>query len=106
MGDEKKVIAIGEAANYLGISRDTLRRWEKRGRLKALRSPTNRRFYTKEQLDRLMSGEKITKGAKKENVGKPLQVSTRRLPKLIALAGLSFIIAALLALLLQFFLIK
>jgi excisionase family DNA binding protein len=106
MGNENKVIAIGEAASYLGISRDTLRRWEKRGRLKALRSPTNRRYYTKEQLDRLMSGEKIVKEAEKENVGKSVQMSPRRLPKLITLAGLSFIIAALLALFLQFFLIK
>jgi len=106
MGNEKKVIAIGEAAKYLGVSRDTLRRWEKRGRLKALRSPTNRRYYTKEQLDRLMSGEKIVKETEKENVGKPIQVPTRSLPKLIALAGLSFIIAALLALLLQFFFLK
>lgn len=106
MGDNNKVIAIGEAASYLGISRDTLRRWEKRGRLKALRSPTNRRYYTKNQLDQLMSGKQIEKEVEKDKVGKPIQVSTRSLPKLVALAGLSFIIAALLALLLQFFLIK
>jgi len=106
MGNENKVIAIGEAASYLGISRDTLRRWEKRGRLKALRSPTNRRYYTKEQLDRLMSGEKIVKEAEKENVGKPIQSSKKKLSKLMALAAISLFIAGLLALFLQFFLIK
>ena len=59
MAEEKTTqwLSIGPAAKYVGVSRDTLRRWEKKGRLKAIRSPTNRRYYTKKQLDRLMRGE-------------------------------------------------
>jgi len=50
-----KRLSIGPAAKYLGVSRDTLRRWEKRGKLRPLRTPTNRRLYTQDQLDRLLS---------------------------------------------------
>ena len=48
-------MTIGEAAKYLGVSRDTLRRWEKAGKISAVRSPTNRRFYTKKQLEEVLS---------------------------------------------------
>ena len=48
---KEKNIGIGEAAKYLGVSKDTLRRWDKSGKLVPKRSPTNRRYYTKEQLD-------------------------------------------------------
>ncbi len=59
-------ISIGEAAKYLGVSRDTLRRWEKRGKLTSLRSPTNRRYYTKEILDNLLKSKDVPeKSAKK-----------------------------------------
>lgn len=56
---ESSWLTIGQAAKYLGISRDTLRRWEKRGQLKAVRSPSNRRFYTKNQLDSLLGKEPV-----------------------------------------------
>jgi excisionase family DNA binding protein len=55
--NEPKWMTIGDAAQYLGISRDTLRRWEKRGKIKAVRSPTNRRYYTQKQLDVIMAGK-------------------------------------------------
>lgn len=91
-------MSIGEAAQYLGVSRDTLRRWEKKGKIKALRSPTNRRYYTKKQLDELMADKKEKKvGQPKRKVGKT--------PKLIMVGVLSFIIAVILALLLQFLLL-
>ncbi|HTK03937.1 MAG TPA: helix-turn-helix domain-containing protein, partial [Alphaproteobacteria bacterium] len=49
-------IRIHEAADYLGVSTKTLRRWEKSGKLPALRSEGNQRYYTKEQLDNFKSG--------------------------------------------------
>lgn len=55
MSKNRQMLSIGEAAGYLGISRDTLRRWEKKGKIKPLRSPTNRRYYTKDMLDQLIS---------------------------------------------------
>jgi excisionase family DNA binding protein len=56
MGNEAKLLTIGEAAKRVGVSRDTLRRWEKKGKLKSQRSPTNRRYYNPEQLDFLIKG--------------------------------------------------
>jgi len=48
-------ISISEAASFLRVSKDTLRRWEKQGLLKAYRSPTNHRYYKKQELDYVFS---------------------------------------------------
>jgi len=48
-------LSIGEAAKLLRVSKDTLRRWEKKGIIKPHRSPTNRRYYKKETLDYIFS---------------------------------------------------
>lgn len=52
-------LSIGQAAKFIGVSPDTLRRWEKKGKIKAFRSPTNRRYYTKEQLKAAMMGKML-----------------------------------------------
>jgi len=44
-------LSIGEAAKFLGVSRDTLRRWEKRGKIKSYRTPGGRRRYTMYDLE-------------------------------------------------------
>jgi len=51
--EKKRLLSIGEASEYLGVSIDTLRRWEKRGRIEPLRSPGNHRYFSKESLDKL-----------------------------------------------------
>jgi molybdopterin-binding protein len=38
-----KTVAIGEAAKMLGVSTDTVRRWDRAGRLKTTRDSRNRR---------------------------------------------------------------
>lgn len=38
-----------EMAELIGVSVPTLQRWDRKGVLKAYRTPTNRRYYTKEQ---------------------------------------------------------
>ena len=53
----KKLLSIGEASNYLGISIDTLRRWEKRDKVKVLRSPGGHRYFKKEDLDNLFGSK-------------------------------------------------
>jgi excisionase family DNA binding protein len=104
MDKDNQWLAIGEASKYLGVSRDTLRRWEKRGKIKAVRSPTNRRYYTKKQLNELMAGK-----IREQKQEKGAQVSTKgrgkKILKLIIVACLSFIIAAFIAFLVQFFLL-
>lgn len=89
MEDRAQWLSIGQAAKYLGVSRDSLRRWEKRGKLKAVRSPTNRRYYTKKQLDEIMSG-----GKGEIKTGKTAKGSTiGGNQKLIIIAIISFVVA-------------
>lgn len=49
--DQTSWLSIGEAAKYLRVSRDTLRRWERNKIIKSYRSPTNHRYYKKEELE-------------------------------------------------------
>ena len=47
----KGYMTIREAADFLGVSPDTLRRWDRSGKVKAIRHPVNRyRLYHKEEL--------------------------------------------------------
>lgn len=43
-------VGIGRAASELGVSRDTLRRWEAAGKIKAERTPSGHRRYDLAQL--------------------------------------------------------
>jgi molybdopterin-binding protein len=47
----------GEAARLLGISLDTLRRWDREGRLKTERDRANRRVVPASEVDRLRRAE-------------------------------------------------
>ncbi|MEM7825757.1 MAG: helix-turn-helix domain-containing protein [Candidatus Aenigmatarchaeota archaeon] len=49
----QKLLSIGQASEYLGISIDTLRRWEKKGKLVSYRSPGGHRYFRKSDLDKL-----------------------------------------------------
>lgn len=39
-----------DVADRLGMTTRTLQTWDRKGILKAKRSPTNRRFYTEDQI--------------------------------------------------------
>lgn len=56
MKDYNKIMSIAEAANYLGVSIDSIRRWEKKGYIKSFRTPGNHRRYNKEDLDKIKNG--------------------------------------------------
>lgn len=45
---------IQEASEYLGVHPQTLRRWEREGRITPKHTPGGRRVYTKDQLDKLI----------------------------------------------------
>lgn len=49
----KQDYTASEAAAALGISLDTLRRWDKAGRIKVKRDASNRRFVTAKEIDRV-----------------------------------------------------
>ncbi len=46
-------ISLGEAARALGVSIDTLRRWDRSGKLRTVRDDRNRRQVPREEIDRL-----------------------------------------------------
>lgn len=58
-------LSIGKASEYLGVSIDTLRRWEKKGRVNAYRSPGGHRYFEKNDLDNLF-GKKYTRESNPE----------------------------------------
>lgn len=51
MRKNKDMLTIREAASFLGVSIDTLRRWDASGKLKAQRSAGGHRYYSNEQLE-------------------------------------------------------
>ncbi len=49
-------LTVGQAAIHLGVSKDTLRRWDNDGKLTARRHPvTGYRLYLSKELDALLS---------------------------------------------------
>jgi molybdopterin-binding protein len=48
-----RLLKAGDAARVLGISLDTLRRWDREGRLKVVRDPSNRRMVPASEVERL-----------------------------------------------------
>jgi molybdopterin-binding protein len=52
----KKAYTATEAARELGISVDTLRRWDRQGRIRTKRDSSNRRLVPLEEIERLRGG--------------------------------------------------
>jgi excisionase family DNA binding protein len=50
----KQWVKINEAARFLGVSQDTLRRWEKKGTLIPRRTVGGHRRYSRKQLERVL----------------------------------------------------
>jgi len=48
-----RMLPIGDAARALGISVDTLRRWERAGRIRTERDAANRRVVPEEEVSRV-----------------------------------------------------
>lgn len=49
----REVYSAGEAAKTLGISIETLRRWDRQGRIKTERDRANRRIVSAREIERL-----------------------------------------------------
>jgi len=52
----RQVYSASEAAKTLGISLDTLRRWDRAGKIKTSRDKSNRRTVSAAEIDRLRGG--------------------------------------------------
>lgn len=55
--NDRDVYTASEAARALGISLDTLRRWDRAGRIKTRRDAANRRLVPAREVARLKGGE-------------------------------------------------
>jgi molybdopterin-binding protein len=53
MSVESEGLLLGEAARGIGVSPDTLRRWERAGKLKTVRDSANRRRVPAAEVERL-----------------------------------------------------
>ncbi len=51
-----RTVNLGEAAAKIGVSVDTLRRWDKSGKLRTRRDERNRRLVPIEEIERLRPG--------------------------------------------------
>jgi molybdopterin-binding protein len=49
----ERALPAGEAARQLGISLDTLRRWDRAGRIRTARDPANRRLVPESEITRI-----------------------------------------------------
>jgi molybdopterin-binding protein len=63
------MLTAGDAARALGISLDTLRRWDKQGRILVERDAANRRVVSAKEIERLRGGERHTLSARNRVVG-------------------------------------
>jgi excisionase family DNA binding protein len=55
-------LTVGEAADALGVSRGTLRNWDKAGKLKPRRHPLNRyRLYSRADVEALLKQAESTR---------------------------------------------
>jgi excisionase family DNA binding protein len=74
MNKLNEYVTVGGAASYLGVSKDTLRRWDAAGKLKARRHPvTGFRLYLVEELAPILAGasrpEARRAGRRRERIG-------------------------------------
>jgi excisionase family DNA binding protein len=49
------MLNINEASKYLNVSKSTLRRWEKEGKIKSFRTPGNHRRYDIIELKKILT---------------------------------------------------
>jgi molybdopterin-binding protein len=59
-----RTYSAGEAARALGISLDTLRRWDRQGRIRVQRDAANRRVVSAREVERLRGRDEQTLSAR------------------------------------------
>jgi molybdopterin-binding protein len=64
-------LSLGEAARALGVSIDTLRRWDRAGKLRTRRAAGNRRFVPEDEVRRLRAAPE------RHRTGAPLSARNR-----------------------------
>src|SRR4030042_95804 len=75
----KSLLSIGAASKALGVSIDTIRRWEKAGKIKVFRTPGGTRLISLEEIDQLKVEKKEKKNLSIGQAAKELGVSIQTL---------------------------
>jgi molybdopterin-binding protein len=71
--------SAGEAARRLGISLDTLRRWDRQGRIRTRRDHANRRVVPASEIERLRGGAEHDLSARNRFTGTVREVKVEGL---------------------------
>lgn len=74
-----RTYTASEAARALGISLDTLRRWDRQGRIRVTRDRANRRLVSAREVERLRGGGEQTLSARNRLEGVVRQVKVEGL---------------------------
>jgi molybdopterin-binding protein len=75
----RETYSAGDAAKALGISLDTLRRWDRDGRIATARDDRNRRVVPASEIDRLRGGPASGLSARNRLTGTVTQVKVEGL---------------------------
>jgi len=79
-------LSVPQASQFLGVSIDTLRRWDKKGLLKATRSPLGHRLFSQSDLD-IIKGKRNGHHSHEWQVLKSAEKTRYRVVELFAGAG-------------------
>ena len=94
-----RLMKAGDAARALGVSLDTVRRWDREGRIRTTRDPSNRRMVPVSEVERL-SGRppKVPTGtrlsARNRLAGVVRSVETDRVMALVEIEAGPYLLAA------------
>lgn len=66
---DPEVMRIGEAAEMLGVSVETVRRWGRDGQLEIVRTTGNQRLVRRADVSRLVAGRRTRAGADRPIIG-------------------------------------
>jgi molybdopterin-binding protein len=82
----KQFYSAGEAAKLLGISLDTLRRWDRAGRIETARDSGNRRIVAASEVQRLRGEQELQLSARNRIQGTVTDVRVEGLVAQVELA--------------------
>ena len=94
-----RLLKAGDAARALGISMDTLRRWDREGRIRTTRDPSNRRMVPVTEVERLSGrpprlGTGTRLSARNRLAGVVRSVETDRVMALVEIEAGPYVLAA------------
>lgn len=94
-----RLMKAGDAARALGISMDTLRRWDREGRIRTTRDPSNRRMVAVTEVERLSGrpprlGTGTRLSARNRLAGVVRSVETDRVMALVEIEAGPYVLAA------------